>query len=263
MESLILHNALFFDKVLRNRDREVCMDENILIGKTLLVVDDETDLRDIVASELEYMGAKVFQAENIAAAQKVLMHETVDLIISDIRMPGGTGIDLLDVVKSKNVNVPPVILITGFADITTEDAFDKGAEALLNKPFKLDDLIKMVVRYTSPFDERFKEPVTSQKSILAIVNRTDARFGRGGVAIEVEMNGRKCDIGELVNFNFDYQDEHFAGSAVCRWFKQVDHGTNKAMIGLEFMNLNTQSLTQFQKLCEGKNIVPYIPAVKN
>ena len=48
------------------------MEEEVLKGKTLLVVDDETDLRDIVASELEFMGAKVFQAENISNAQKVL-----------------------------------------------------------------------------------------------------------------------------------------------------------------------------------------------
>lgn len=239
------------------------MDENILVGKTLLVVDDETDLRDIVASELEYMGAQVFQAENISVAQGILAKHKIDLIISDIRMPGGTGIDLLEAVKAKNADIPPVILITGFADITTEDAFNKGAEALLNKPFKLDDLIKMVVRYTSPFDERFKESVISSKSIKAIVDKNGVQFGRGGMTVEVDLSGKKFDIGELVNFDFKVNNEQFEGSAVCRWFKQVDHGTNKAMIGLEFMNLNTQSLAQFQKICEGKYIVPYIPALKN
>lgn len=235
------------------------MDENVLVGKTLLVVDDETDLRDIVASELEFMGATVFQAENISNAQKILKEHRVDLIVSDIRMPGGTGVDLLDVVKSGNENVPPVILITGFADITTEDAFDKGAEALLNKPFKLDDLIKMVVRYTSPFEERFNEPVSAQKSIKADVSN----FGRGGVSVELEMTGRKFDLGEPVNFNFNFEDQIFEGSAVCRWFKQMDQGTNKAKIGLEFMNLDPQSLTQFKHICQSKKIIPYIPANKH
>jgi CheY-like chemotaxis protein len=235
------------------------MDENILIGKTLLVVDDETDLRDIVASELEYMGAKVFQAENITIAQKILSENKIDLIISDIRMPGGTGIDLLDVVKSRHTDIPPVILITGFADITTEDAFNKGAEALLNKPFKLDDLIKMVVRYTSPFTERFKEEVTGQKTIQPV----DVKFGRGGVAVEVEVGAKKYDIGEFINFDFNFENQKFNGQAVCRWLKHSDHGPHKAMMGLEFMNLNTQSLAQFEKMCQGQYIVPYIPAVKN
>jgi CheY-like chemotaxis protein len=239
------------------------MDENTLIGKTLLVVDDETDLRDIVASELEFMGAKVFQAENITTAQSLLSQHKIDLIISDIRMPGGTGIDLLDVVKANDTLAPPVILITGFADITTEDAFDKGAEALMSKPFKLDDLIKMAVRYTSPFNERFNEPVTSQKIIEPLLEKSGVKFGRGGVSVEVDTLGRRFDIGEQVSFDFVYQDHHFSGTGVCRWFKQVDHGPHKAMIGLEFMNLNDQSLASFEQMCAGKKIIPYIPAVKN
>lgn len=239
------------------------MEEEVLKGKTLLVVDDETDLRDIVASELEFMGAKVFQAENISNAQKILSQNHIDLIVSDIRMPGGTGIDLLDVVKAKNTDVPPVILITGFADITTEDAFHKGAEALLNKPFKLDDLIKMVVRYTSPFDGRFKEEGSSQKKLVAQLDKSKVQFGRGGLAMEFDTGGKKFDIGELVQFDFNYGNEHYEGNAVCRWLRQLDHGSNKAIIGLEFMNLNPQTLGQFQKINAGKTVVPYIPSFKN
>jgi CheY-like chemotaxis protein len=239
------------------------MDEIVLKGKTLLVVDDETDLRDIVASELEYMGAKVFQAENISNAQKILAQNHIDLIVSDIRMPGGTGIDLLDVVKAKSTDVPPVILITGFADITTEDAFNKGAEALLNKPFKLDDLIKMVVRYTSPFDDRFNEEGSTQKVLTAKVDTSKVQFGRGGVALEVDTTGKKFDVGELVKFNLDYQNEHFEGKAVCRWLRQLDGGSHRTIIGLEFMNLNPETLGRIQKINAGKTIVPYIPSFKN
>lgn len=235
------------------------MDENILVGKTLLVVDDEADLRDIVASELEFMGARVFQAENISNAQKVLKENAVDLIVSDIRMPGGTGVDLLEIVKAKNVEVPPVILITGFADITTEDAFDKGAEALINKPFKLDDLIKTVVRHTSPHQSRFSEGSAGQKTIQARIEK----FGRGGASVEVELVGKKFDIGEAINFKFNFQDQVISGSGVCRWFKQADPGSNKGRVGIEFMNLDQSSLTLFLDQLRGKNIVPYIPAFKS
>lgn len=237
------------------------MDEEILKGKTLLVVDDEADLRDIVASELEFMGAKVFQAENISHAQKVLSENKIDLIVSDIRMPGGTGVDLLDVVKAKHTDVPPVILITGFADITTEDAFNKGAEALLNKPFKLDDLIKMVVRYTSPFTERFKEQVSSNRVLNTDTKKV--QFGRGGFSAEVDTNGKKYDVGELVRFNFMYGNEKFEGDAACRWIKQTESGTHKAVIGFEFMNLDPQTLGRFQKINDGKNVVAYIPSLSN
>jgi CheY-like chemotaxis protein len=234
------------------------MEDEILKGKTLLVVDDETDLRDIVASELEFMGARVFQAENITSAQKIIAQEKIDLIVSDI---GGTGIDLLDIVKQKNIDIPPMILITGFADITTEDAFNKGAEALLNKPFKLDDLIKMVVRHTLPYEQRFAENVSATK--LLNKPKSEVVFGRGGFSMDMEMSGKKFEIGEAINFDFVHSGHHIKGSGICRWFKHIDHGSNKALIGMEFMNLEDDSYKNFEQINSGKKIIPYIPALKS
>jgi CheY-like chemotaxis protein len=230
------------------------MEEDLLKGKVLLVVDDEVDLRDIVASELEFMGAQVFQAENIATAQKLLSQHKIDLIVSDIRMPGGTGIDLLVSVKSRNVITPPIILITGFADITVEDAFNKGAEALVNKPFKLDDLIKMVVRYTSPFEERFKEDCQSVKEVVSI--SPNVKFGRGGFTIQISTEGKRYDVGDAVKFKIG----DFEGLGVCRWLKAVDNISLKALMGIEFMNLNDPSLKHFKTIYDKEPLVPYIPA---
>jgi CheY-like chemotaxis protein len=235
------------------------MDEELLKDKVILVVDDETDLRDIVASELEFMGAKVFQAENISTAQKIINQEKIELIVSDIRMPGGTGIDLLDSLKSKDVSNPPVILITGFADITVEDAYNKGAEALVNKPFKLDDLIKQVIRYASPFEERFKEEVVVQKSISFASEVPKVKFGRGGFSIEISIEGRRFDVGEAVDFNFKYENKTFQGTGVCRWLKVLDHQTHRALLGLEFMNLSGSTLQQFKQIYDSNKFVPYIP----
>lgn len=218
-----------------------------------MVVDDEVDLRDIVASELEFMGAQVFQAENIATAQKLLSQHKIDLIVSDIRMPGGTGIDLLVSIKERNVVSPPVILITGFADITVEDAFNKGAEALVNKPFKLDDLIKMVVRYTSPFDERFNEEAEAQKEVVAI--SPNIKFGRGGFTIEISTEGKRYDLGDVVNFKVG----DFEGVGVCRWLKAVDNHSHRALMGIEFMKLNSPSLQTFKKIYDSELSIPYIP----
>lgn len=238
------------------------MDEEILKGKTLLVVDDETDLRDIVASELEFLGAKVFQAENISIAQEILENHHIDLIISDIRMPGGTGIDLLDTIKARNEKAP-VILITGFADITIEDAFDKGAEALLNKPFKLDDLIKVVVRYTAPVENRFREPIPAEKFIHPAVDVDQVYFGRGGLAIPIDTKNKKIDIGEGVAFDFTYHDHKISGQGICRWLRSNDQGSGKVLMGLEFMNLDDETRELINQMVQGKKVVPYIPAVKS
>lgn len=250
---------MFLIRFCATRVEEVTMDEELLKGRVLLIVDDEVDLRDIVASELEFMGATVFQAENITVAQKILEQHKIDLIISDIRMPGGTGLDLLDSVKSKNSNSPPVILITGFADITVEDAFNKGAEALANKPFKLDDLIKMVLRYTSTFEERFKEPGEATKSIESFSNDVKVKFGRGGFMMEITTQGQRYDIGDLVNFDFKFNHMNFKGIGTCRWIKTLDHQAYKALIGVELFNLEDESLKHFQEIYNSSEMVAYIP----
>ena len=142
------------------------MDQFELSHKKILIVDDEVDLREIVASELEFAGATIFQAENVSHAQEILNHQKVDLIVSDIRMPGGTGIDLLKFIKSKDVESPPIILITGFADITLEDAYHLGAEALISKPFKLEELIKLCSCLIKEASIRFSENSCLPKVVL-------------------------------------------------------------------------------------------------
>jgi CheY-like chemotaxis protein len=246
------------------------MDDQVLAGKTLLVVDDEVDLRDIVASELEFMGAKVFQAQNITIAQKILLDHKIDLVISDIRMPGGTGIDLLDAIKTRNTHTPPIILITGFADITAEDAFSKGAEALMNKPFKLDDLIKMAIRYTSPLENRLSEEAApaSKKIDRAFSSDIDKdiksheyALGRGGLSVVIDYSGKRYEIGETVHFNFTFNDRTLTGMAICRWFKHVDQAHHKLAVGLEFTKLTDQTLEFFLKFSKEYSLVSFIPSL--
>jgi len=234
--------------------------EEVLRNKTVLVVDDELDLREIVASELEFMGARVFQAENILKAQNILNEQEIDLVISDIRMPGGTGIDLLETIKAHDRPCPPVILITGFADITLEDAFDKGAEALISKPFKLDDLINMAARCMVPIDERFAQPLNAQKSITT-TEKDDIYFGRGGAAIEITNQSGRFDVGDTIQFDLLVGEHHINGSGVCRWVKQSDNDNSRIYMGLEFICLKSESLNQFKDMFKNRKIIPYIPNI--
>src|SRR5690606_37654747 len=120
------------------------MYDGSLKGKTLLVVDDEADLREIISMELEYFGAKVFQAESVPKALEVLNNHTVALIINEIRMIGSTGVVLLKTVRIKNVSFESIILITEFADHDTPEALGLGAEALIHKSYDMDDLLSHV-----------------------------------------------------------------------------------------------------------------------
>lgn len=112
---------------------------------SLLVVDDELSMREFLKILLEKEGYKVFTAPNGKAAIDSIRKHPVDLVISDIRMPGMSGLDLLAAIKEMNSDIG-VIMITAFAspdDAVT--AMKNGAFDYITKPFNVDE-IKNVIR---------------------------------------------------------------------------------------------------------------------
>jgi len=106
----------------------------------ILLVDDDDSLRDMLSIVLKKEGYDVVSLENAMLALKLLKKKSFDLIISDIKMPGISGIKLLERMKSIN-NEIPVIMITAYA--STNDAVEAmklGAENYITKPFNLDEL---------------------------------------------------------------------------------------------------------------------------
>ncbi len=231
------------------------MNESLINSKSILIVDDETDLRDILAGEFIHIGAHVFQAGNIMSARNILENNHIDLVLSDIRMPGGTGIDLLNIIRSKNVFSPPVILITGFADITLEDAFDKGAEALVSKPFNLDDLIGVVLKFLTPIEDRLTEVSEGMKKIQP----KEVSFGRGGVTVSVRIGDNPVLVGEMISFDFIHDGLSFTGNGICHWIKtRTESGLS--VMGIEITYLKSSSMNHFLKLTENRSVVSFIPS---
>jgi YesN/AraC family two-component response regulator len=113
---------------------------------SILVVDDEPMLREIIADWFAGVAGSVLSAENGAQALEMLATNKIDLIITDIRMPVLDGIGLLKKVKAGGIHTPSVIFISGFTDIEPREAFELGAEALLGKPVEYDDLIDTAKR---------------------------------------------------------------------------------------------------------------------
>lgn len=241
-----------------------------LNGKMILVVDDELDLREIIASEFEFQGAKVFQAENVSAAIKVLESNSIDLVISDIRMPGATGIDLLDMIKTKNIIIPPIVLITGFADITLEDAFNHGAEALINKPFKLDDLIETSFRLLQTPLKRWSSEITDSKEKLSlsfsekfseVIGKGDLLIGRGGVSVHFDGVRDRIDVNDRIEFEFKFSDITVSGIGICRWLRRHEtENQSRTYLGIEFYYLKKQSLELVSHFIGQNKTLSFIPA---
>jgi DNA-binding NtrC family response regulator len=109
-------------------------------GPRILLVDDDEDMRSLLADVLTDEGYEVIQAANGAEALVLLHREAFAAILLDKRMPGLSGMDLLPGLR---VICPqtPVIVITAFGDAhTAAEGAEKGAFGLLFKPFRMDEL---------------------------------------------------------------------------------------------------------------------------
>src|SRR5215831_6118732 len=113
---------------------------------SVLLADDEPVLLDIMREWFQQIVGEVFCAGDGAQALEVLAAHKIDLVITDVRMPVTDGITLLKRMKARGGYTPSLIFITGFADIEVRDAYDLGAEALLEKPIEYDDLIEIMRR---------------------------------------------------------------------------------------------------------------------
>jgi len=111
---------------------------------TVLVVDDDLATREMVGLTLEKSGYQVQRADGYLAARTALEARRPDLIISDLYMPGGDGLDLLKEVMA-DPTPPPLILMTARGSIeTVATALQDGVFDYLAKPFDLDLLLDRV-----------------------------------------------------------------------------------------------------------------------
>lgn len=106
----------------------------------ILVVEDDVFFRDTICSVLRD-NYDVIQAPNGKSACEILLIQEVDLVLSDIQMPGFSGIELLEWTK-KNKPIP-FILMTGFSTLLeTKSAFEMGAQGFIAKPFRVSELLE-------------------------------------------------------------------------------------------------------------------------
>ena len=110
----------------------------------ILVVDDAPDTLEVVQRNLVAKGYQVFTAPGVAEAVRLLEKTPVDLVITDFKMPGISGLDLVRHIR-ENLPETEVIMITGFASVTgAVEAVKTGAEEYLAKPFTEEELLNAV-----------------------------------------------------------------------------------------------------------------------
>ncbi|WP_245817910.1 sigma-54-dependent transcriptional regulator [Granulicella rosea] len=136
----------------------------------LLVVDDDESIRQACSEIATQMGFVVVSAESATEARAILKHQRMDMILMDLKLPGGGGLPLLEEVKSLHPEAG-VVVMTAFATVSSAvEAMRIGAGDYLTKPFSLEELTTILDRTGRRvvFDaesRRLREKLRAQKGM--------------------------------------------------------------------------------------------------
>ena len=113
-------------------------------SKKIWILDDDKSIRWVLQKALEKNGYVVTSFSNTNEAINHFNHDMPDLIISDIKMPGESGLQFLEKVKTKFTSIP-IIIMTAFSDLDSAvDSYAFGAYEYLPKPFDIDEALKII-----------------------------------------------------------------------------------------------------------------------
>jgi len=146
---------------------------------SILVVDDEPAQRHIVSDILNDAGYQVCSAADGEEALKLINEQTFHVVVTDLKMPGKDGLDILNAVIQRNYPAQ-VIIMTAFGSIPSAvDAIKRGAYDYLTKPFNKDDLLRIIARAAEKVslireNERLKNEIIDRYQYHNLIGRSPA-----------------------------------------------------------------------------------------
>jgi len=124
-------------------------EKTTMAGARILIVDDDEGVRENLAELFELVGYSILTAGGATEALRALGQNDVDLLLTDYRMPGPSGVELIESARRMKPELR-AILMTSFGDTFTEiESVRRGAIGYVNKPFEADEITNLVARILS------------------------------------------------------------------------------------------------------------------
>ncbi len=181
----------------------------------ILIVDDEEMIRDLLSSALTEEGYVCHQAPNVDEALVSLGEQPVDLVISDIMMPGRSGVELLRDLKKGNPDIS-VLIITGLSDMDTAmECVRLGADDYITKPFGINRVLltiknllerRSLVLEKKDYQESLEFKIMEQTAqIRKNMNELSSAYDKTLAALVKALDAREREVGShskrVMNFS--------------------------------------------------------------
>ncbi|WP_306429237.1 response regulator [Sphingobacterium sp. E70] len=141
----------------------------------VLIIDDEDKLRNLLSKIISFEGFEVFQASSIKSGLKQLELEEIDVIVSDVKLPDGNGVETAKIIKSKYPAVE-IILLTAFGNIPDSvDAIKNGAFDYITKGNDNDRIIPLLYKAGEKalLNKKFKNSKSSSVKNILLIRSSD------------------------------------------------------------------------------------------
>ncbi len=233
---------------------------------SILVVDDEEDIRDLIQEQFENFGFNVDVASGGNEGWEMFNKHQYDVVITDIRMPEGTGPELLKKIKNANVHKPKLFFISGHFDFSLAEIYELGADGLFPKPFRATVLRESIKKATLPaaqkwvqkklyhISQNFNESLNDDKSNI--------KLGRGGFYLQID-DGDIPEEDDEVSFDLNFGGEigEVKGDGKVVWVRngKIKNENLYRGIGVEIHWLDKSCVEKVKSYLDGSSLLPYIP----
>lgn len=245
----------------------------LFLSRTALVVDDEEDLVELICEKLESWGFRTFGATRANEALAILRDHPIDVVLSDVRMPGASGMVLLDRVRFLSGRMMPAfVFITSHVDLEDEELIRRGADGYVEKPVNWKALETLLEKVIHKFNEAglnaprpLRLPALGQITIRSGAQTwtsdilSPMNISRGGFF--GSMNSEAMPkLGDMIHFDLEVADHpelKLQGNASIRWVtKPGEEGEGRNGFGCQFVDTNAEDLERLLGLLVGSHITP-------
>lgn len=230
----------------------------------ILVVDDDSSVREVLATRFSIFGFQtIMAASGEDGWQKISGDPNINIVVTDLTMPGMSGQDLLKKIKMANPALPRVFAITGQPQWSVETLYALGAEGVLHKPFDARTLLNITRSSLLSFYERLRYPpyatpnTTLKLSFPSIAEALPhVALGRGGFYAMAPMT--LPSNGQPILLDLNLGEVSLKGSGSIRWQRAVN-GQGTAC-GIEYTHLKAESLKSLERWLEVHSAATFIPS---